>query len=1422
MRIVIDMQGAQTASRSYSAGRYSLSLADAIVRNRGEHEVLLVLNGMLGGTVEPIRAAFDGLLAQDDIRVWYAAGPVREDETGNTWRREAAELLREAFLSSLNPDVVLVTSLFEGYVDDAVTSIGRFTDAFPTAVVLYDLRPIANPDSGPEAAVSDEDHYWRKIGHIRRAQLLLSTSETLGRAAVDALHVSEDSVANILNAPAACFKHLEYTDGQRAAALSGMRIERPFVLYVGASKERADPIRLIAAFASVQMEPRDRHQLVIAGIADVSQRRVLHDAAAAAGLTESDLCVIGEMGDEQLCALYNLCRLFVFPPQQEGFALPVLEAMACGAPVIASNTPGLRELVMRDDALFDATDSQAMADKIAQVLADDDFRRDLCGYGLRRASQFSLDSSARRAIDAFEKLHRQHQMRRGLVAASGSRPRPRLAFVSPLPPERSGIADYSAELLPELARYYDIDVITPQPEVTSPWIRANCQVRAVDWFRANAARYDRVMYHFGNSPFHSHMFGLLEEIPGVVVLHDFFIGGVQWHDEAHGIRPHAWTRELQHAHGYAAFEARFRAPNMEDVVWNYPCNLSVIQRAFGVVVHSEASRELARNWYGSSLAKDWVVVPLLRSQRATDDRDGARLALGIPEDAFLVCSFGLLGPTKNNHRLLAAWLASPLSRDPRCRLVFVGENHGGGYGDELLSAIRASGSDGRVSITGWVSESVYRQYVGAADLAVQLRTLTRGETSAAVLDCMANGLPTIINAHGSMAEFPRDAVWMLQDDFTDAQLVDALVRLHDDVARREALGARARQHVRERHAPAACALRYRDAIEVFHATGGEQLSRLTQAVAKLDAPPVDTRSWMELSRHIAESLPGWKAPRLLLDISAVYWNDIRTGIQRVARSVTLELLRNPPAGYAVEPVFASDDGGRWKFRYARRYAARLLGCPEDALEDAIVEFGAGDVLLCPDLTGVTLLKVERAGLLQRIRDAGVRLHYLVFDLLPVLRPEFFPPGTDVEFARWLRAVGRVADGVIGISKAVSDEFADWLGREGLTRYRPLHIGWFHLGADIAASAPTSGHDASAESTLTQLRARASFLMVGTIEPRKGYLQAIAAFEALWTRGVDVNLVIVGKEGWKHLHDSQRRTIPQIVARLREHPELGKRLIWLEGISDDYLERVYAAATCLIAASEGEGFGLPLIEAAQHGLPIIARDIPVFREVAGTSAFYFSGREPSSLAAAVDEWLQLKAKNIAPCPSAMSWLRWKQSVQRLGHIVLKGDWTTSVMPGYSRLHTDLRHYPSDRLKWQNFGPSKEGVRWMKGSCARIGFDWPAGLPSKGDLLLEFDAPAMQSITVLHNGVEVFRGQFIGERLQLRCALSALVRGDNVIDLALAEVVLPGLSGSRSHPVIGVSSLCVDVGQCSSAGSPVASHALPEWRESSDPAGELLQA
>ena len=231
MRIVIDLQGAQTESRFRGIGRYSLSLAKAMVRNRGDHEVIIALNGLFPETIEPIRAAFDGLLPQENIRVWHVPCPVRESQPGNTWRQEAAERIREAFLASLLPDVVHVTSLFEGFLDDAVTSIGVLDQRTPIVVTLYDLIPLLNSEQYLRQNHAYEQYYLRKVQHLKRASAWLAISDSTKSEGIDSLGLRTDRVFNISAACDACFKQIEISPEEEAELLRKYGITQaiPFV-----------------------------------------------------------------------------------------------------------------------------------------------------------------------------------------------------------------------------------------------------------------------------------------------------------------------------------------------------------------------------------------------------------------------------------------------------------------------------------------------------------------------------------------------------------------------------------------------------------------------------------------------------------------------------------------------------------------------------------------------------------------------------------------------------------------------------------------------------------------------------------------------------------------------------------------------------------------------------------------------------------------------------------------------------------------------------------------------------------------------------------------------------------------------------------------------------------------------------------------
>jgi glycosyltransferase involved in cell wall biosynthesis len=1233
VRLCLDLQGAQTESRFRGIGRYSAGLARALIATAGQHDVELLFNAALASRENADPHGLSELVSRDRRMIFEVPGQVSEILAGNEWRARAAERIREAFVAGVAPDIIHVSSVIEGWIDDAVTSIGAFDDSVPTAATIYDAIPLVQQD-GYFADPRFRRFYLRKAESLRRAGLLLAISEHAREEAISALGCDPERIVAIGCGVDACFtvEGDPVADG-RLRARHGVCDH--YIFYAGGFDARKNVAKLVEAYARLPRLLCDRFPLVIGGRIGDLERQQLQEAARNCSIDRSRVTFTGALDDASLAALYRGAELFVFPSRHEGFGLPAAEAMACGAPVIASRTSSLPEVVGRDDALFDPEQPEAIAAMMERVLANPDLRAALRRHGIERARRFSWSACAARAWPAFEALHERSRFRGATVAVGTARPR--LAYVSPMPPQRSGIADYSAALLPELGRYYEIEVIAERSPWEPPGVVLGSNVRTYEWFEANAREFDRVLYHMGNSPFHVRMLDALSRHPGTVVTHDFFLSSMLDWLEEQDREGAAFRRALYLSHGYPAL-VEYQALGRVAARERFPASLEVYRRAAGIIAHSDYSLELARRWYGPAAVADAVVIPIHGVLEVPRDREAARASLDIPADAFLVCSFGFLGPTKLNERLLRAWQMSGLAHDRAAWLVFVGENEGGAYGGALIRAIRDGDTGDRVRITGFVDSEGFDRYLAAADVAVQLRTGSRGESSAAIVRALAVGLPTVLNAHGTSADYPASAVCRLDDEFEDATLAAELRRLRDDPELRGRLGIAARGYVASKHLLPEVASQYRDAIERFATdSASTRERRLVRAIAA-DPGTADTSSTdrRAVAATMAAHRPQLGPKQLLVDVSVVSRNDLRTGIERVVRGVLSQWLRDPPPGYRVEPI---RDNGSGQFVYARDYTLHNLGLDRKLLADEPVETRQGDVYVGLDWYADGIPRVEQT--LARWRARGVAIHFVVYDLLPILMPDAFPPSSRPMVEAWLQTITRVGDGVACISRTVADEFCAWLTSAAPPRKSPLAIGHFPLGSTLADTLPTTGMSTDVAESLAAMTRAPMFLMVGTVEPRKAHDDVLEAFEQLWADGVDVNLVIVGKQGWM---------VEMLAARLRSHPMSGARLFWLESASDEVLERLYAGASALIAASRGEGFGLPIVEAARHGTSVIARDLAVFREAAADHALYFS-EEPEALAQAVRHWLELHRAGNAPDSGRITLNDWGRSVDVLAELVL---------------------------------------------------------------------------------------------------------------------------------------------------------------------------
>jgi len=947
MRILIDLQACQsTGSRHRGIGRYSLALAQAMASNAGKHEVHLLLNSLFADSLEPVRQAFAHLIAPQHIHYWKSPGPVSELDHRNRWRTRAGELVREQALAEWRPDIVHVSSLFEGLTDDALTSVGLNGEFQPTAVTLYDLIPLINAKPYLENE-QVKAWYLRKIQALKRADLLLAISASSRREGLECLHLPPERIVNISSAVDDRF----YVQDPDPVVLQEIKnrfgLQRPYVMYTGGIDLRKNVEALIRSFAKLPGDVRKNYQLAIVCSVQDADRIRLQKLAADAGLASNDVILTGYVADEDLPLLYHACTLFVFPSWHEGFGLPALEAMSCGAPVIASNTSSLPEVIGREDALFNPYDEQAITGKMLSALTDENYLQSLREHGVQQAKKFSWDASAKTAISAFEAQHEYQRSKQAVfVSQLQDQIKPRLAYFSPLPPERSGIADFSAELLPELAVYYDIELIVDQQEIGDPWLAANFPVRSWQWFEQHADRYQRVLYNLGNSTYHTYMLDMLARYPGIVVLHDFFLSGLLAHLDMTGERPQIWAQALYESHGLQALLETKNTEDLSQIIWKYPCNYQMLDAAQAVIVHSEFSMKLARQWYGENATQNWTRIPHMRKLPYQSERSAARQRLGLGEDDFLMCSFGLMGPTKLNHLVLEAWLQSPMAKDSHCHLVFVGKNDGGKYGMQLLQDIKDRGLADHITITGFADPELFQTYLHAADAGVQLRGLSRGESSYTVLDCMAYGIPTIINGNGAMAELPADALVKLADEVDVATLLASMVELRFAPQLRKELGARAVEYMHEYHVAHKVGRQYFDFVEQAHRNApASRFERSLNRIAALDGPAAEA-DLMSLARNMMSNQAKPDCARALFDIDA-----LKAALPEQTLALVLkQLIMTTPSYWRCE-LLKSDNKSDNKsdaksvLRYANELACQLLELPSLSNPDEAIDLHPADVYI---------------------------------------------------------------------------------------------------------------------------------------------------------------------------------------------------------------------------------------------------------------------------------------------------------------------------------------------------------------------------------------------------------------------------------------------------------------------------------------------
>lgn len=628
------------------------------------------------------------------------------------------------------------------------------------AAVVHDFIPRRQPDRYLPSPARQLG-YTTALRWLARCDLFLPNSHSTADDLTALLGVPRGAVA-VTGCPLdPAFEAVQAAAGGRPAR---------HLLVVGGGDPRKNPEVVVRAHAaSPAMQRGVGIPLVVAGNytpADASGFRAI---AVAAGGRADLLEIPGELPDAGLLDLYARALAIVCPSRDEGFSIPVIEGMAAGVPCLASDIPAHAELVTDPDCLFPAADAAALRPKLERAIADAGWR----AAALARQAEVWPRFRAEAVAGRFWAAVRQRFDAGAPAVLRGHRPR--VALLSPVPPDQSGVADYSAATCAELGRLVDLHVFTgakrPAP------LRHVASIRPLDVLPHVSADFDRVVSVVGNSDFHLRIFEMLLRHWAACIVHDArllgFYRALLGQERALAVAGKELGRTVTEAQltAWQADEGKLEALFLGEIA----------EAASPTIVHSLVTARMFRDRY----ATDAVYLPfcIYRPWTAAEltpaCREAARARLGIPKGDVAIATFGFVHCTKAPAEcvwaleLLRGW-GIPAS------LHFVGDlgTHPGAAALRALVAELGLTEHVRF-VGGYVTEQTYRDYLAAADLGVQLRTYGLGSVSGALIDCAGAGLPTVTNASLGAAIDVPGYVRRIPDALSPLLLAEALADLLD-------------------------------------------------------------------------------------------------------------------------------------------------------------------------------------------------------------------------------------------------------------------------------------------------------------------------------------------------------------------------------------------------------------------------------------------------------------------------------------------------------------------------------------------------------------------------------------------------------------------------------------------------------------------
>lgn len=389
MRILVDMQGAQTsASRNRGVGVYTNELVKELICTvKKTDEIYLILNGAFRESCLEIIKIFSAFLPASHIKVWQPYINQKSENTNPFAYNDVSALIKEWYMSQFLPDIVWSTNLQEGLVDRNVgVGVFRLCENALYCSTLHDVTPIMFQDEYLQN-YDVKEWYWQKINDVINSDIILTVSNFSKEKICELLNVNKDDVHVAENG----VNHNLF----RPISID-IKDKENYILYVGGADNHKNLKRLLAAYNELPNEIKSKYYLYLAG------NGIKEKIGSEAKKYRYQPIYIENAPNEKIAELMEKCSLFVFPSYAEGFGLPVVEAMAGGAPTITSDQTSLKELACDSEAIFDPFDVQSISTVMEKILSNPVLANTLIQKGINKSAKYSWKKSANKIVEIFE------------------------------------------------------------------------------------------------------------------------------------------------------------------------------------------------------------------------------------------------------------------------------------------------------------------------------------------------------------------------------------------------------------------------------------------------------------------------------------------------------------------------------------------------------------------------------------------------------------------------------------------------------------------------------------------------------------------------------------------------------------------------------------------------------------------------------------------------------------------------------------------------------------------------------------------------------------------------------------------------------------------------------------------------------------